>query len=69
MAYAIDYGRTAGRATTDGWFARLRRALEQSRRYRAVYAELDAMTDRELADLGFARSDVRDVARQAAYLP
>lgn len=29
--------------------------------------ELNALTDRELSDLGLARANVRDVARQAAY--
>lgn len=66
MAYAIDHGRTAGGFSSIGWIARMRRGLEQARRYREIYAELDAMTDRELADLGFARSDIRDVAHEAA---
>ena len=38
---------------------------------RAVYAqtvrELNALTDRELADLGIARASITTVAREAAY--
>ena len=38
---------------------------------RAVYAqtvrELNALTDRELADLGIARTSIAEVAREAAY--
>ncbi len=36
------------------------------RRYRQTLRELDGLSDRELADLGFGRSDIRAVARQAA---
>jgi uncharacterized protein YjiS (DUF1127 family) len=38
---------------------------------RAVYnrtvAELDALTDRDLADLGIPRTDIRRIARDAAF--
>lgn len=35
--------------------------------YRTTYAELSALPDRELADLGLRRSELRRVAREAAY--
>ncbi|MDP8920428.1 MAG: DUF1127 domain-containing protein [Pseudomonadota bacterium] len=36
------------------------------RRYRQTLRELDSLSDRELADLGFGRRDIRAVARRAA---
>ena len=45
--------------------------LRQTMRRRALYTrtlrELDALTDRELADLGISRLQIDDVARTAAY--
>ena len=35
------------------------------RRYRQTFRELEALNDRELADLGLGRRDIRAVARQA----
>lgn len=35
------------------------------RRYRATIAELGRLTDRELDDLGIARSDIKRTARKA----
>jgi uncharacterized protein YjiS (DUF1127 family) len=42
-------------------------ALQQRRIYAQTVAELNALTDRELADLGIARIAIADIARQAAY--
>ena len=44
---------------------RRRRAQLQRRRTTRIERELGAYTDRELADLGLARSDIRDVASGA----
>lgn len=38
----------------------------KSRVFRQTYAELAGLTDRDLADLGLARSEIRRVAWQAA---
>ncbi|WP_445504039.1 DUF1127 domain-containing protein [Microvirga sp. G4-2] len=38
------------------------------RRYRQAFRELDGLTDRELAELGFGRRDIRALARQAAAM-
>jgi len=50
--------------------ARVLDALRQQRTRRAVYRntydELSALSGRELADLGIARSDVAAIARRAA---
>jgi uncharacterized protein YjiS (DUF1127 family) len=35
------------------------------RRYRQTFRELEALNDRELADLGLGRRDIRTVARQS----
>jgi len=39
--------------------------IEAWRHYRASVRELQVLTDRELNDLGIARSDIEFVARQA----
>lgn len=50
-----------------GIIDRARNAIAQYRTYRQTYLELDALSNRELADLGMARANIRDVARSAAY--
>ena len=42
-------------------------ALNQRRIYNRTVAELNALTDRELADLGIARMSIRDIATEASY--
>jgi uncharacterized protein YjiS (DUF1127 family) len=42
-------------------------ALSQRRIYTQTVAELNALTDRELADLGISRLSIPEVAHQAAY--
>jgi uncharacterized protein YjiS (DUF1127 family) len=41
--------------------------LASWRRYRQTFRELEALNDRELADLGLGRRDIRTVARQASH--
>jgi uncharacterized protein YjiS (DUF1127 family) len=41
-------------------------ALRRHRIYSRTLAELSALSDRELADLGMSRFDIRRVAREAA---
>jgi uncharacterized protein YjiS (DUF1127 family) len=52
--------------------ASLRAALAergvQRRLYRSTLAELDALSDRDLSDLGLTRADIGHVARQATTL-
>jgi uncharacterized protein YjiS (DUF1127 family) len=38
------------------------------RRYRQTFRELDGLTDRELAELGLGRRDIRTIARQSAVM-
>jgi uncharacterized protein YjiS (DUF1127 family) len=42
-------------------------ALQQRRIYSQTVAELNALTDRELSDLGIARTTIREIAHEAAY--
>ncbi len=42
-------------------------ALRQRKIYAQTVAELESLTDRELADLGISRLAISDVAREAAY--
>jgi uncharacterized protein YjiS (DUF1127 family) len=50
-----------------GLLDRLRQSVARYREYRSTYEELNALTDRELADLGLSRLNIRDVARESVY--
>lgn len=54
--------------------ARLRGFADQARtswdlytEYKRTYAELDALNDRDLADIGIRRCDIADLARTHVY--
>jgi uncharacterized protein YjiS (DUF1127 family) len=49
------------------FFARASRALAEWRLYRQTRAELEALSDRELVDLGISRYDIDAIARQSVY--
>jgi len=51
-------------AATDALFDRVNRY----RMYRRTFAELSALTNHELADIGLHRSELRGVARETAGL-
>lgn len=42
-------------------------AINQRSVYARTVAELNALTDRELADLGISRFSIADIAREAAF--
>lgn len=42
-------------------------AINQRRVYVRTVAELNSLTDRELADLGISRLGITEIAREAAY--
>ena len=67
MAHAINLNAYADYDEQPGIFARLRKAFADHRKYLATCDELNALSDRELADLGLSRLNVRDVAREAVY--
>lgn len=47
-------------------FDALNRSYVTWRKYRRTLNELHRLSDRELSDLGIARSDIRHIARQSA---
>ena len=57
----------AGRAGWTAPFAALRDAWSRSRVYKRTYAELNALTTRELDDLGIPRGMTARLAYEAAY--
>ncbi len=69
MAY-VNSTRTAANGLADR-FAALVNGIRVAAQRRAVYEktvrELEGLTNRELADLGIARLNIRDVAREAAF--
>jgi len=67
MAHAINLNAYADATEQPGIFARLRQSFADHRKYLTTYDELNALSDRELADLGLSRHNVRDVAREAVY--
>ncbi len=49
-----------------GLIANLRIAAKRHKQYLRTYNELNALSDRDLADLGLSRSMIRDLAREAS---
>lgn len=69
MAYATDT-RTTGASLADRFGALVTRyteAAEKRRVYRTTLRELDALTNRELNDLGIHRTGLKAIAHEAAY--
>ena len=48
-------------------FADYKAAAARRAVYREVIMQLEEMTDRDLADIGISRGEIRDVATKAAY--
>ena len=67
MAHAINLNAYADIAEQPRVFTRLRKAFADHREYLATYDELNALNNRELADIGLSRLNVRDVVREAVY--
>jgi uncharacterized protein YjiS (DUF1127 family) len=61
----FDVNAVPVRPARTGLFARIGAWLSQARERRAVMEELSMLTDRELADIGLARSDVPRVFDRA----
>ena len=70
MAYATQTQHATG-GSAWLWLGNLRTTLAdraaKHRLYRQTLSELASLTDRDLADLGIHRADIRDVAANAAY--
>ncbi len=60
---AIDAALRDNLNRTVAMFERVRAMFTEQRAARIAYRELSELNDRELADLGIARSDIRDVVR------
>jgi uncharacterized protein YjiS (DUF1127 family) len=59
-------------ADRSAWFAPIAAMVDAVNRYRVfrrTYAELDALTTRDLDDLGISRSMITRLAYEAAYAP
>lgn len=67
MAYAFSSAIAAVGRPGQGLVARLREALQRRTVYNRTVRELNALTTRELADLGMTRSMITRVALEAAY--
>jgi uncharacterized protein YjiS (DUF1127 family) len=70
MAYATTHHSTrvpALLAPLANAFAALQNAWARSRVYARTYAELSALSTRELNDLGISRSMITRLAHEAAY--
>jgi uncharacterized protein YjiS (DUF1127 family) len=69
MAYATET-RALGMSLAQ-WIAAVRAALAERMAaysvYRRTLRELEALSDRELADIGISRDMIGDIARDAAY--
>jgi len=52
---------------SQGFFARLLKAVEDYRLYRRTLAELESLSNRELADLGLSRFAIKQVAYDSVY--
>ncbi|SDF19973.1 DUF1127 domain-containing protein [Limimaricola pyoseonensis] len=69
MAFATTDLRTTNNTETFGLHAlrgRFRAALERNRVYRQTQRELSLLSDRDLADLGLHRSQINQIAAEAA---
>ena len=70
MAYAqtttTESGLAGLNAKLAGLSARWRARVERNRRFRKTFSELNALSDRELADLGLSRSMLRGLAWESA---
>lgn len=69
MAY-VNTTRAAQSSVSDrfsGLFAGISAMIQRRRVYDRTIRELRELTDRELADLGIARSLISEIARAAAY--
>ena len=70
MAYVNSTSRAASFSLADrfsGVVARVKADLARRAVYNQTVRELAALSDRELSDLGLARTDIRSVAHEAAY--
>lgn len=59
----LSIGRTFFHQKTE----QLRDALARRKTFQRTYHELSVLTDRDLADLGIVRADIKKLAQETAY--
>jgi uncharacterized protein YjiS (DUF1127 family) len=67
MAHAINLNAAAPYVEQPSVFARLRQSLADYLEYLATYEELNALSGRQLADMGISRLSIREVARASVF--
>ncbi|NOX40197.1 MAG: DUF1127 domain-containing protein [Alphaproteobacteria bacterium] len=69
MSYAIEVVQPGIRLRE--WFENSKKAAAERRALRSAYVrtlrELEATSDRDLADIGISRLSIKDIAYEAAY--
>ena len=50
----------------NGWVSMLTASWRKHVKYRETYEELNGLTDRELADIGIARGQIKQIALEAS---
>lgn len=65
MAYVSTSKSVRFEGVISSWFQGLAGRYTAWRAYRATYRELDALSDKELSDIGLSRYDIAQIARQA----
>ena len=63
MAHAINLNAYADYAEQPGIFARLRQSFADYLEYLATCEELNALSGRQLADMGISRLNIHEIAR------
>ncbi len=69
MAYTTTNATTASLVSSRiaAFFADLAERSEKRRVYRTTFNELNALSSRDLADLGINRTQIKSIAYEAAY--
>ena len=67
MAFISDTANTISAPKDAGFFAQAKARFARYRVYRTTLNELSALSNRELADLGMHRAQIRGVAWSVAY--
>lgn len=67
MAYAAYTNENVAFDGNSGVLAQLKQRFANYRLYLRTLGELDALTDRDLADLGISRFDVKQLAWDSVY--
>ena len=63
MAHAINLNAAAHYVEQPSVFARLRQSFADYLEYLATHEELNALSGRQLADMGISRLSIREIAR------